>query len=264
MQGWDLQTRAEFLSYKQGFQRPVLMIWRRTLISNVTTADTNEVEEGRTGPLADIGFASEKEFRQIRPCRHLPLEKLRDVLLRHVRIAPRDDGAESTAPPSMSAQSTSTSDLSITLIPHWSCSPCLTEYTAHVSIMREDPSSSSSSSAESQPPRYCLDTTAWINLGTLNFYSRNSKSNFGRYCGDDRGNTKSWLVKSSDWVFNNGEPWVRSPRRVWEEEDRWPRLLWLVGIAVRGLVGVRQRDVQSWSGLVLSVLLAVVAVMLAA
>jgi hypothetical protein len=69
--------------------------------------------------------------------------------------------------------------------------------------MREDPPSSSSSSAESQPQGYCLDTTAWINLGALNFYSWNSESNFGRHRGDDRGNTKSWLVKSSDWVFNN-------------------------------------------------------------
>jgi hypothetical protein len=71
-------------------------------------------------------------------------------------------------------------------------------------------------------------------------------------------------VKSFDWAYDTGEPWVRSPRRVWEEEDRWPRLLWLVGIAVRGLVRVREGDVQSWSGLVLSVLLAVVVVMLAA
>jgi hypothetical protein len=138
------------------------------------------------------------------PYRHFPLEKIWDALLRHVRIAPRDDGAESTAPSSISAQSTSTSDLSITFIPHWSCSTCLTEYTAQVSIMREDPPGSSSNSAESQPPGYCLDKTAWINLGALNFYSWNSESNFGRHRGDDRGNTKSWLVKSSDWVFNNG------------------------------------------------------------
>jgi hypothetical protein len=120
------------------------MLRRRTQISNATTIGTAEVGKVRTDLLADVGLASEKELRHIRPCRHFPLEKLRDALVRHVRIAARDDGTKSTAPPSISAQTTNTPDLDVALIPNWSCSTCLTEYTAHVSIMREDTSSSTS------------------------------------------------------------------------------------------------------------------------